>query len=309
MKFKDLKFLFTEEIEKLDKKNLSYRYILIAYRTVYNTISDNHLDDEIVTDNKIDDLPITNNMKDKLKYLSKENISKELRDKQKKNKFVDELRSLIGIGKAKADELINMGLKNVKQLEQPKWFNMLNKNSQMVLVHKPTDRIPHEDIKKIAHKLESYKNAMLTGGYIRCKPYSGDMDILLKIENSNEANKEIDKYINYLKKQFDNNVYVYARGNQKLSLILQPFKNNENLHYKADIFLANKDNFYTMLLYTTGSKNHNVKMRKIANNKGYLLNQNGIYDQNEKKINKSTDDEHKLFKILEMSYIIPEKRL
>lgn len=179
---------------------------------------------------------------------------------------------------------------------------MLNLDTQLDIIHQPVHNIDHADVKKLEDKLTNFKKiAVLTGSYSRKKPTVGDIDILL-LANSQ---KDIDNYLEYLEKVFNNKVWIYSNGPNKISLIFQP---DPRRKYKADIFIANKSNYHSMLLYTTGSKNFNIRMRAKARKMGLLLNQNGIFDANHKKVNKDTDDEKTLFKILDMDYVLPEKR-
>jgi DNA polymerase (family 10) len=60
------------------------------------------------------------------------------------------------------------------------------------------------------------------------------------------------------------------------------------------------------MLHFTGSKVHNIKMRAIAKEKGWLLNQHGLFDKDSNLIKCSTEKE--IFDKLEIDYIEPEFR-
>jgi DNA polymerase/3'-5' exonuclease PolX len=117
----------------------------------------------------------------------------------------------------------------------------------------------------------------------------------------------LDDYIKYLKKTFHNKIYLYSKGEDKISLIIQPFKTNDNIRYKFDVFRTEPENYYSMLLYSTGPRDFNIRQRRHAKKLGLLLNQNGIF-KNGKKINSSGDTERDLFKILNMDYVEPKDR-
>jgi DNA polymerase/3'-5' exonuclease PolX len=311
MKFGDLKFLFMEEIEKIKKNSQPTTiYIVNAYYNVIKKINEIWDDDDIVSDIKINNINITDHMKNKLILLSKTKIPKELKNKKKKIVLKYDLKKFLGIGDKKADELIDKGLLNINQLRQKKWFNLLGKDSQLMLLYKPVRNIPYNNIKLIEKKITKYKNAdvIIVGSYRRKKPYTKDIDVLI---NSDDPNI-IDKYINHLTKKF-NKIYLYSKGENKVSLLIEPFKNSQEIKYKLDIFRTYPENYYSTLLYSTGSKELNVKMRSMAKKQGKILNQNGIYLVNQngekiKKINTPKDDEKKLFEILGMTYIEPEYR-
>ena len=77
------------------------------------------------------------------------------------------------------------------------------------------------------------------------------------------------------------------------------FKNNI---YRIDIICVKFENYYTALLYFTGSFEFNINMRQIAKKNNYLLNRYGLYFQNKKiKINSEKD----IFNVLKVKYIMP----
>jgi DNA polymerase/3'-5' exonuclease PolX len=310
MKFYELEYLFNKLLDDVKKSKIpTLRYIIIAYNNVLRKLSESFSDNEKVTEKKIKSLELTENMETKLIKLMSEIIPKseikQIDIARNKNKLKYQLDSLLGIGVKKAQELVELGLTDIKQLHSKKWYSMLNTDTQMVITHNPLRYIAHEDIKKIESKLVSFSkgNSVLVGSYRRKKPFSRDIDILfLPI-----SGKTIEGYLTYLKKTFNDNLWIYANGEDKVSMIIQPYSDNSELKYKCDIFITNQDNFYSYLLYSTGSKENNIRMRARAKSMGLLLNQNGIF-RGKKRINTSEDNEEKLFEILGMKYLIPEMR-
>lgn len=313
MNFSELIFLLSTELNNVKKddldKNISDRnpilkFIIIAYNNVLKKLRENASKTETVTEDKINNMELTKTMKSKLIALSKTKITKKLKADQKLLNFKQELDDLLGIGEKKISDLIKMGLTSIRQLKEKKYFNTLNIDTQMTIIHNPVRVIKWEDIHKIEPKLTKFnKFIKIVGSYRRKKPFLRDIDILFL----QDKNNTIENYLNYLKKEFNNNVYIYANGLHKISMIFQP-GNDPNIKYKSDIFITTKDKYYTTLLYATGSKYNNIKMRAKAKRLNYLLNQDGIFDKNKKKINLDTDDEKKLFKILDMPYLEPEQR-
>jgi DNA polymerase/3'-5' exonuclease PolX len=260
---------------------------------------------EMVTEKRINSIDLTDHMKNKLIDLSKSKISKRLQDKIDKqikiNKLKKNLNEVLGLGDKKINELIAAGLTSVKQLKLKKWFSTLNIDTQMTLTHNIIRLIEWEDIHKFEHKLTVGDKTVLVGSYRRHKPTIRDIDILFCGND-----KDVENYITYLKNAFNNNIWIYAQGNDKISFIIQP-NAESNVKYKADIFITTPENYYSTLLYATGSQQHNIKMRTKARKLNLLLNQNGIF-KNGKKINKPNDDERRLFALLDMPYVEPEKR-
>lgn len=312
MKFYELVYLFKSQIQKVksdNAENPSGRYIILAYNNILRKLDSEFSENETVTDKKINNMEITDNMKQKLIGISKQKISialeKKIKDYKTIHKLKRELDMLLGIGSRKADELIADGLKSIKQLENKKWFDKLNQDTQITLQHKPNRELKWADVAKLEDVLTNFEDRVtLVGSFIRKKPIMKDIDILFLSSKSSD----LKRYVEYLKKQFGGKLWFYEQGPDRSSFVFT--SNNKKWGtgtFKADIFVCTRENFYSMLLYSTGSRDHNIKMRAKAKKLGYLLNQDGIFRGN-KKINKSSDDEKKLFEILEMAYVPPAKR-
>ncbi len=83
-------------------------------------------------------------------------------------------------------------------------------------------------------------------------------------------------------------------------------------YFQVDFMKTTKEEYVFMLLYITGSKEFNIKMRAIAKNKGYLLNQKGLFKVNNNKVDNNSvivKNEKEIFDILEMEYLLPRKRI
>jgi DNA polymerase/3'-5' exonuclease PolX len=268
-------------------------------------------------------------MKDKLKNILTQKISDADKNIIKISKLYNELIKNPGIGPEKANELIKLGLSNINQLINKKWESHLNSNTILLIKNKPLRNIPHNIIKQLEPTLINFKyaDAVLVGGYIRKKPFSKDIDVMLITKTDEYDEKEIIiKYIEYLKKVFDK-VYVYSQGSNKASLIIQyktSIKNTSDtlsilnkksdatkqIFLKVDIFITNPKYQHAMLLYAIGSKKFNIKMRSIARSKGFILNQYGLFklpiQKNNKPIN--VKSEYDFFKILDIPYTLPIDR-
>ena len=314
MKFYELIELLHRIIddEKTNNKTQALRFIILAYKNILDKIYNEYSDNEAVTEKKINELELTKHMTAKLIDLSQTKITKKMAEEFKKNRrdnhLKQELSELIGIGTKKINELLENGLTNIKQIYRKKYLDMLNLDTQMVLMHKPLRHIKYIDVNKLEDALTHFsKYIVLSGSYRRKKPVIGDIDILFMPNKT----KSVEKYLDYLKDIFREKIWIYANGPNKISMIFQPPSHfiPGSVKYKADIFIADSSNYYTMLLYTTGSKNFNIRMRAHARKMGLLLNQNGIFDINsKKKINKDSDSEKTLFNILDLKYVEPEKR-
>lgn len=251
--------------------------------------------------------------------------------KEAKIKLIEELTELMGIGEERAKELVNDGLQHLNQLHMKKWLEKLPIETQTFLKLKPTTPIKHEEIAALEPLLLALQDKnfklQIVGSYRRNTKTSNDIDVMLVTDLEDGIHKFFEKISKSYK------VYPYSKGSDKMSFIIdlrkeKGFKfttksesmdskskkvhqdNNEAV-YKLDVFRVEKDNFVPMLLYSTGSKEHNIKMRGKAKALNMLLNQKGLFKkENDGSMFKITDlnSEEDYFKALNMEYKNPEDR-
>ena len=75
---------------------------------------------------------------------------------------------------------------------------------------------------------------------------------------------------------------------------------------QVDIRLFDKDEYGAALVYFTGSKDHNIALRSLAIEKGWKMNEYGLFDKRGRKLAGTTEDE--VYKKLGLAYIPPELR-
>ncbi|MFH1065444.1 MAG: DNA polymerase/3'-5' exonuclease PolX [Nanoarchaeota archaeon] len=92
---------------------------------------------------------------------------------------------------------------------------------------------------------------------------------------------------------------VIAKGDTKSSVLLS---NN----MQADLRVVPLKSFGAAMQYFTGSKYHNIKLRKIAMTKKLKLSEYGIFDSKGKQVAGKTEEE--VYRKLGLSYIEPELR-
>lgn len=307
MKVYVLIFLLNKKLNEEKDKNLkNFQYVSRAYNNVILKIKESHNMYESITKKNIHELDITGHMKNKLCDLLKDKVDVSELNLLKKTQLREQLISIAGIGKAKAEELIKLGITDVNSLKQEKWQSYLNSGTLILLKYKPITKIPHDQIKKIEHKLTLFKKAKakLVGSFLRHKPFSKDIDVML-ISDSPDV---LADYIEHLQKQFSK-VIIYAQGNDKVSLIIQP-ETKKIIFFKIDVFRSPKKYQYAMLLYGTGSKKFNIKMRSAAKRHGFLLNQHGLFTLpvKQKQTPITVSSEKDIFKKINIPYIQPSKR-
>lgn len=100
----------------------------------------------------------------------------------------------------------------------------------------------------------------------------------------------------------DLDLLVLEKDKEKAREILKRIKGFE----KIEIYGANKDDWESQLLYLYGSGTFNIMMRAIAKRKGFLLSQYGLF--NRKTGKRVTTREKKIFRLLGLHWLPPEKR-
>jgi len=74
---------------------------------------------------------------------------------------------------------------------------------------------------------------------------------------------------------------------------------------EADLRVVSKEEFPYALMYFTGSKEHNVRLRGIAKKKGWKLNEYGLFDGDNRVV---CTNEEEIYRALGLPYIPPELR-
>ncbi|MDD3296187.1 MAG: DNA polymerase/3'-5' exonuclease PolX [Candidatus Omnitrophica bacterium] len=97
---------------------------------------------------------------------------------------------------------------------------------------------------------------------------------------------------------------VLVKGQTKSSVLA----NERNI--QVDLRIVGEKNFGSALMYFTGSKDFNIKMRQLAIKKGYHLNEYGLFSDKDsfKKRTLASKSEKEIFSFLGMAYIPPELR-
>lgn len=91
---------------------------------------------------------------------------------------------------------------------------------------------------------------------------------------------------------------VISKGEAKSTVLLRS-------RFQVDLRLIVKESFGAALLYFTGSKAHNIAIRKIANKKGLKISEYGVF-KGKKKIAGKT--EQQVYATIDLPYIEPELR-
>ena len=231
-----------------------------------------------------------------------ENVRNYVKKTTAKEKVLEELESVWGIGRSKANDLYTKG---IRSLQDKKLKPLLTRQQLIGLkyIDEISQPIPRANIDTIKYGLmyvfyKEFKGKVkfeLAGSYRRGKLSSGDIDCL--ITSSTVSLKSI--------------VDVLIRWKiitDTLSMRKEKFMGIAHCpsccmpHFRFDIEFLPEAEWASGLLYFTGSKELNVSMRLEAKRAGYKLNQHGLY-KGTKRLNTATEEG--IFALLRLEYIKP----
>jgi DNA polymerase (family 10) len=138
--------------------------------------------------------------------------------------------------------------------------------------------------------LDFVKKAVIAGSFRRRKATIGDLDI---IAISDRGEDVCNAFVEY-----DSVSEILSQGETKASVSLRS-------GLQVDLRVVKSESFGAALLYFTGSKSHNIHLRNIAVDRGYKLNEYGVYKDDEII---SGETEKEIYEFFDMPYIEPELR-
>jgi DNA polymerase/3'-5' exonuclease PolX len=256
-----------------------------------------------------------------------ENYNDNINDK---DKSLEELESIVGVGRIKALEFYNMGIHNVKQLKKAIKNNKLKVNEKILLgikyYGKFLDNIPRNEIDEINLLIEdiiydinnNYNDTNkfiyeICGSYRREKPSSGDIDVLISKLDTPHENQS--NYLEFIIKKlkephkFNNNkpLLIDDITDKNYETKYMGFaKYKQNPVRRIDIRFVSYDAYYSALLYFTGSAELNKKMRTIAKKLNLKLSEYGLFKEDGTKIKINSEED--FFQKLDLPFIEPKYR-
>lgn len=144
-------------------------------------------------------------------------------------------------------------------------------------------------------KIRKIRKAELAGSLRRRKETIGDIDIIAsaRARDSRQivaqllALPEVDR--------------VLAKGETKVSFLTR------DMQTQVDIRIVQEEQYGAALLYFTGSKEHNVRLRELAKQKGWKLNEYGLFDAATDRLLAGKTEEE-IYSLLDLQFIPPELR-
>ncbi|HSA75788.1 MAG TPA: helix-hairpin-helix domain-containing protein [Candidatus Nitrosocosmicus sp.] len=225
---------------------------------------------------------------------------------------IDDFLSLEGIGPKTLRGIIDaVPIRNLKDLEdlikdeklrtipgfsQKKEINLLKK----IESHRIGKlRSLLGDLYPLVNQIENYlveqkkiTKIIVVGSFRRMKETVGDIDILVV---SKDPVKVIDDFTNmpHIKE-------VLSKGTTKAFVKL-------NNGTDTDLLVVPEDSYGSASLYFTGSKEHGIVLRKLAQARGYRLNEWGLFD-NKTGQRLAGESESGIYNLLGLEWIPPEMR-
>lgn len=132
--------------------------------------------------------------------------------------------------------------------------------------------------------------AVIAGSYRRARETVGDIDIVVTAKNSDAAMERFCEYRDVRE--------IKSKGDTRATVILSS-------GLQVDLRVVPQESFGAALYYFTGSKAHNVAVRRIAQKKKLKINEYGVF-RGKRRI--AGETEPSVFKTVGLPYIPPELR-
>lgn len=303
-----------EEIAGLLEIKGENRFRIRSYRDAARVISGMSEDIGTLVDGegKLQDIPgIGESIAEKIKEIIKTGKLKQLEKLKKKiPESLLEVMALEQMGPERTKVLYEkLGVESIEDLKKAikegkvddiSGFGALmsEKISEAIEEYEQMDHVGRFRLKEVEDRIESLKdhlekeldNISIAGSYRRKKETVGDLDILA---TAKEPQKAVEHFTSY-----DDVSRVLSKGETKSSLILKS-------GIRVDLRLIEKKSYGAAMLYFTGSKAHNIELRKIAREKDMKVNEYGLY-KGKKQLASKTEEE--IYKKLDLRYVEPELR-
>ena len=223
---------------------------------------------------------------------------------------VSELMQIPGLGPKRIKKLnLLLGIKTIKDLEKAirehkiaKLPGFGEKSEQLIaesLRMKKEERRPLSEVLPIANtiveklkKSGAVEKIDVAGSIRRKKTTVRDIDILATSKNPKKV-MEIFTSLPEVEK-------VLGKGTTKATVILKQ-------GIQADLRVVDEKCYGAALMYFTGSKEYNIRLREIARKKGFKLSEYGLFDRKTGKF-VAGRTEKEIYKKLGLKYVEPEKR-
>lgn len=256
-------------------------------------------------------------IKEILETKTLEELKDFVNNSKEKNKILEDLETVVGIGHVTALEYYNMGVKSVKDLKKKVKSGLIEVNEKILLglkyYKKFEGTIPRAEITEINKILKSLIKDdyiyEICGSYRREKITSNDIDVLIskkKARKPDELQSIVAKLKLPIKKNNNNPLIVDDITELGSTKYMGFLKYLNNPIRRIDIRFVDYENYYSALVYFTGSAELNKQMRLHAKKLGLKLSEYGLKKKDGTII--PITSEKDIFDILGMPFLLPRLR-
>lgn len=314
MKNQEIADIFYRIANFLDMEDVSFRPY--AYRRAANAIMEleESIENVFITSGRkgLEKIPgVGKNIAERIEeYLQTGRIKYYQELVKKMPVDIEELMKVEGVGPKTIKTLYReLGVRNIKDLEKAgkahkiaPLFNFGEKTEKNILegiafLKKSKGRFllgrilpPVREVCETLEKIPEVKKIEMAGSLRRRRETIGDADILIA---SNNPKKVMDSFV-----KMEGVIKVIGKGETKSSV-------KTNHGFNIDIRVVSPESFGSALQYFTGSKDHNITLRKLAISKKMKVNEYGVF-KGERKIAGKTEKE--VYSVLGLEWIPPEMR-
>ena len=303
------------ELQEIPFKPQAYQQAAIAIDNMEEDISDLYKKEGIKGLGKI--TGVGKSIAEKIEEFLKTGKIKYIKELKKATPIdLEELTKVEGLGVKRIKKLWKeLGVRNLKDLEKAlddhkiaPLFGFGEKMEENILesiqfLKQGKGRfLLREVIPEVERILEKFKrikgvvNLSVAGSTRRRKETIGDVDFLVAIKDTTDKYL-VEKIMNTFV-SMDEVVKVVGKGETKSSI-------KTKMGLDMDLRLVSETSFGAALQYFTGSKDHNIALRRIAMKQGYKLNEYGLF-KGDRKIKGETEEE--IYEKLGMDWIPSEMR-
>ncbi|MFO8100957.1 MAG: DNA polymerase/3'-5' exonuclease PolX [Dehalococcoidia bacterium] len=199
---------------------------------------------------------------------------------------VDDLKQACQKGKVR--ELSGFGAKMEKSILEDIERRGESTGEQRLLIS-TADELQAPLVKYLSG-VRGVKRVQVAGSFRRGKETVGDLDILAICEKSSDAMKAFTGYEDVAR--------VLLQGETKSSIVLR-------MGLQVDLRVIPEESYGAAMHYFTGSKEHNVAIRKLGVKKGLKISEYGVFKDEEMVGGREEED---VFTQVDLPYIEPELR-
>jgi len=299
------------EMEGVDFKPAAYQRAAAILRTLNQSVADIYRTDDIKGLEALEG--IGKNLAYKIKeYLETGKIQTYEKYVKEYPLDIDSLDAVPGLGPKTIKWLwTELGVKNLADLKAaaekglvralPRGGEKLEQNilANLSQVETASKRWLYAEIQPLAEKIRAQLENIpgvsqinITGSYRRKKSTIGDLDYVVVAKNPSQV-MEVFTHLQNPKVE-----HIISHGDTRSSIRLID-------DLEVDLRVVDKKSYGAACQYFTGSKEHNIELRKIAVAKGLKLNEYGLF-KGTKQI--AGESEESVYANLDLRYIEPELR-